>query len=363
MAVADKTLLILKKLPALSHLKERKDTNCLNCNARVYGKYCHICGQENIEPAESAWHLVTHFFNDITHFDGKFFSTLKLLITKPGFLSAEYKRGRRASYLNPVRMYIFSSFVFFIIVFKLFPAEGAGFNSVTVSGYTAEQIRNMDSTEFAVFTKTLTQGKRVLSKAEYPAYLDSVLKSENYYIFSRNYKTKGAYDSLVKAGKVNETWLEEKVTQKEFELRSKYRNQRDALRGMWDKFMHTFPQVLFITLPFFAMLLSLLYIRRKDFYFVSHGIYSIHLFIFYFIVLLALFGLGALRSKTGWILIDWMEFVLSLLLLLYEYKAMRAFYGQGRAKTFLKFLLAFLGRLVIMIILVTLFALFSIYTL
>ena len=80
--------------------------------------YCHICGQENVEPKESVWHLVTHYFNDITHFDGKFFSTLKLLLLRPGFLPAEYVRGRRASYLNPIRMYIFTSFLFFLIFFS-----------------------------------------------------------------------------------------------------------------------------------------------------------------------------------------------------------------------------------------------------
>jgi hypothetical protein len=85
---------------------------------RVHGKYCHICGQENIEPEETVWHLVTHFFNDITHFDGKFFSSLQLLIFKPGFSTAEYKMGRRSSYLNPVRnvhlyfFHIFPGFLF-----------------------------------------------------------------------------------------------------------------------------------------------------------------------------------------------------------------------------------------------------------
>ncbi|MEO6723037.1 MAG: DUF3667 domain-containing protein, partial [Ferruginibacter sp.] len=102
----------------MNHLKERSEKDCLNCNARLHGTYCHICGQENIEPKESFWHLVAHFFYDITHFDGKFFSTLKYLIWRPGFLPAEYARGRRASYLNPIRMYVFTSAFFFLIFFS-----------------------------------------------------------------------------------------------------------------------------------------------------------------------------------------------------------------------------------------------------
>ncbi|HAO04930.1 MAG TPA: hypothetical protein DCQ15_09650, partial [Chitinophagaceae bacterium] len=101
----------------MSHLKQRKETNCLNCNAEVTGRYCSVCGQENIEPHETAWHLITHFFNDITHFDSKFFTTLKILFTQPGFLAEEYRIGRRNSYLNPVRLYVFSSFFFFLVIF------------------------------------------------------------------------------------------------------------------------------------------------------------------------------------------------------------------------------------------------------
>src|SRR5258708_5580008 len=62
---------------------------------------------------------VQHFFKDITHFDGKFFSTVKYLMRKPGFLSREYMVGRRMSYLNPIRMYVFTSAIFFIILFSL----------------------------------------------------------------------------------------------------------------------------------------------------------------------------------------------------------------------------------------------------
>lgn len=107
----------------MSHLAERKDKICLNCNAQVLDRYCHICGQENIEPKESVWHLVTHFFNDITHFDGKFFTSLKHLLFRPGFLPQEYERGRRMSYLNPIRMYVFTSALFFLMFFSFVKPE------------------------------------------------------------------------------------------------------------------------------------------------------------------------------------------------------------------------------------------------
>lgn len=103
----------------MSHLEERSEKICLNCNAQLAGPFRHICGQHNIEPKETVLHLKTHFINDITHFDGKFFSTLGLLIKRPGFLPAQYMMGKRAAYFNPVRMYIFTSAIFFLIFFSV----------------------------------------------------------------------------------------------------------------------------------------------------------------------------------------------------------------------------------------------------
>ncbi|RYY50348.1 MAG: DUF3667 domain-containing protein [Chitinophagaceae bacterium] len=346
----------------MSHLKERIEKNCLNCNALIYGKYCHVCGQENLEPVESFWHLVTHFFNDITHFDGKFFSTLKLLVTKPGFLSGEYKRGRRNSYLNPVRMYIFTSFVFFIIFYNVFKPGSDEMKSLALSGYSAKEVAALDSAEFANFTKVLTRG-RVLDRAAYANYVDSLLNDSSYSVIRHDYKSAKEYDSLLKKGKVKESWWERKIIEKEFEIRRKYDNQQQAYKSLTSGFIHLFPQILFLSLPFFALLLRLIYIRRKQFHFVAHGIYAIHLYIFYFIILALFLSIRALAIKTG---IGWIQGInigLIIYLLLYEYKAMRNFYGQRRAKTILKFIIALSGRIFIILIIFFIFLVFSVYTL
>lgn len=325
----------------------------------MHGKFCHICGQENIEPAESAWHLVTHFFNDITHFDGKFFSTLKLLVTKPGFLPAEYKRGRRASYLNPVRMYVFTSFIFFVIFFWLYSPDQKGFASTMISGVPKSTIDRMDSTEFANFTKGVGKGE-AMNRKEFDIYIDSVANSPSVGIIGNSYESRAQYDSLVKAGKVNDNWLERKLTEKNLEINEKYKsNKKQVMGNLWEKLMHYFPQILFWSLPFFAMILTLVYIRRKDFYFVSHGIYAVHLYIFYFITFLVLIGLGKLENQFGWEFMDWIEGILFILLFVYEYKAMRKFYGQRRFKTIIKFLLVIFLRLILFVLLFLVFLFLS----
>src|SRR5205085_3367447 len=63
------------------------------------------------------WALIRHFLYDLFHFDGKFFDTVKNLLTKPGIIAMEYTHGKRTKYLDPVRMYLFTSAVFFLVFF------------------------------------------------------------------------------------------------------------------------------------------------------------------------------------------------------------------------------------------------------
>src|ERR1700760_3265600 len=102
----------------MRHVHLRHEKKCLNCGAHVPDRYCSHCGQENTEPIESFGHLLNHFFADVTHYDSQLLATLKYLVFKPGFLTKEYNAGKRLSYLNPIRMYIFISAVFFLLMFS-----------------------------------------------------------------------------------------------------------------------------------------------------------------------------------------------------------------------------------------------------
>src|SRR5678810_1054261 len=82
-----------------------------------------------------------------------------------------------------------------------------------------------------------------------------------------------------------------------------------------------------------------MYIRRKQFYYVSHIIFSIHLYIFLFISQLVLLSISKLNKTLH---LDVLSFVLAALtfgLGVYAYLALKNFYRQGWLKTFFKFLL------------------------
>jgi len=96
----------------------RHENDCLNCGTELEGKFCHHCGQENLQIKENFGHLMNHAISDYFHFDHQFFHTLKPLLLQPGKLTNEYMAGRRVQYLHPIKMYIFISLIFFILIFK-----------------------------------------------------------------------------------------------------------------------------------------------------------------------------------------------------------------------------------------------------
>ncbi len=355
----------------MSHLKERKEKNCLNCNAVVHGRYCHICGQENVETKESAWHLITHFFEDITHFDGKFFTSLRYLIFKPGYLPREYMMGRRASHLNPVRMYVFTSAFFFLIFFSIFKFEPERDIQTTVDNgvkkITTEALHQMDANDYKKFVDGLVKNDSSLvfayDSAKYFKYLDSITKNATggIHFTPAKYKTRQEYDSALAHGKKH-NWLERALVYRQLELNEKYHGNGNAIiAALGEKLMHSLPQLLFISLPLFALLLKLLYIRRKQFYYVNHAIFTIHLFVFVFIALLFVFGINKLEKTThaGWL--GYISGTIEFLIFFYNYKAMRNFYQQGRGKTILKFILLHLMNLVIVLLLFAAFSIFSLF--
>lgn len=353
----------------MSHLKERIEKKCLNCNAEVMGKYCHICGQENIEPKETAWHLITHFFEDVTHFDGKFFSTLRLLISKPGFLSAEYVRGRRTSYLNPIRMYLFTSAVFFLIFFSFFKFNEGDIlvQDEIVHGKKIADVEKMDSVAFNNYTRVINkeeEGKdKPMTRQEFKKFMDSITTNSGISFSFTHYKSKLAYNEAVKSGKNKDSWLQRKLTIKEIELNEKYHNRtKEIFNAIGETLLHKLPQMLFVSLPLLALLLKLLYIRRKEFYYVSHGIFSLHLYIFIFIALLFIFGLSKMNESFHWGIITFLKGLIIVFIFFYAYKAMRNFYQQRRGKTIVKFALLSFLFLFVMLLLFSLFLFFSFFT-
>ena len=106
-----------------------------------------------------------------------------------------------------------------------------------------------------------------------------------------------------------------------------------------NEFMHSIPKMMFILLPLIALLLKLLYVRKKQTFYVDHAIFIIHLFIAIYILWLISYGFDSLKIVTGLKLFSWLSGSMFFVTLFYQYKAMRNFYEQSRLKTILKYCL------------------------
>ncbi len=89
---------------------------CPNCNNELTGEYCSSCGQKRYDNNDrKVSTFVKNFFEESFSFDSKFFRSLKLLLISPGFLTHEFMTGKIASYVTPMKMYLFVSVVAFFI--------------------------------------------------------------------------------------------------------------------------------------------------------------------------------------------------------------------------------------------------------
>jgi hypothetical protein len=90
---------------------------CPNCAAPLpeAAGYCAQCGQAAIRN-ENFKGLLEQFLGDYFTFDSKITRSLLPLVASPGELTLEYMRGRRARYIPPLRMFIFLSILFFLVI-------------------------------------------------------------------------------------------------------------------------------------------------------------------------------------------------------------------------------------------------------
>ena len=94
--------------------------HCHDCGAAVDYNYCCVCGQETRLHVPSAREFIHEFVGHYVALEGRLWKTLLLLLVKPGFLTWEYIEGRRTRYVQPLRVYLTFSILFFAVL-KLGP--------------------------------------------------------------------------------------------------------------------------------------------------------------------------------------------------------------------------------------------------
>jgi Protein of unknown function (DUF3667) len=119
--LGDTAITAVEQTPSPRWFPRNKDrprplTQCENCGAPLTGHYCAQCGQAAVDYRRSFQHVVADVLELFLNWDSKFFTTIALLILKPWRLTNEFLAGKRVRYVNPLRLYLLASILFFFAV-------------------------------------------------------------------------------------------------------------------------------------------------------------------------------------------------------------------------------------------------------
>lgn len=100
----------------VTHSAHALPEQCPNCSATVHGPYCAQCGQQTIHEMPTLREFAHEYLHHYVAAEGKLFTTIRLLVLKPGQLTVEYLAGRRQRYVKPLSLYLTLSFLFFLLL-------------------------------------------------------------------------------------------------------------------------------------------------------------------------------------------------------------------------------------------------------
>lgn len=299
-------------------MRLKKHPHCLNCGFRVEDfNFCPECGQPNTDRKLTLWQFIRDFFDDYFTFDSRFFRSVGPLVVKPGHLTREYLDGRRFRYILPMRLYLFTTFLFFFILAahsKMQANNDYTQSKPTVTAAMADSVT-------ALLHGHSTHG--ALSP-ELSAYLIEAVETAR-----RETRAYNQSDTkVIVGGKPAETsnnWFTHFI---ETKTRYLVGQGKEGARLFAKEAVDQIPKIMFILLPVFALILKLLYIRRK-YLFVEHLIFALHIhtLIFLLVLIAILF--------PQWYVIS----AVALAIFIQLYRAMRKVYQQSIPKTLLKMFL------------------------
>jgi Protein of unknown function (DUF3667) len=329
-------------------------THCPNCGTEQYDRssHCHKCGQKHLDIRKSAWSFFKDFLDTNFNFDSKVFKTGLFLIIRPGYLTKAFIEGKRTAFLPPIRLYVFFSVFFF--------AGLVGSISMDKAGKIYH--KRKEKIEKAMYTDTLYQ-KLMLQK------IDQNEKIKIDCVFSKDLtflkKIRTDSSNIVSLGGKSKQNLKvsdiDIYTLETDELIKKYNIQKTLQKTLVEQGHKIFKDTkgfvidfigsklwwaTLLMIPFMALMLKILYVRRKRYY-SEHLIYGFH---FFSITLLLGIPIFYIKDEN----VQGIYFgVYFLVTIIYQIISQKVVYEQGWIKTTIKALLlqflTFIGFIFFMI--------------
>ena len=270
---------------------------CPCCGTPRKTEYCSVCGQNDRDYRRSFIGLIVSFISETFELDGRLVKTLRALFGSPGFLPQEFSENRRAVYVTPARLYFFTSALFFFILsvgapaINVVPADAELATNGTAEA-TGEANNDSDtSTSPSINKEPKEEGEvsvnmevniddeeaegnprvlRTLLSETRLRRLDAILANTE-----RRDKIGGIQGlakaaDQIKADENSPSWLKE--------IFGKIVDIIDKPEKLGKTFSENVPLAMFVLLPAYALLLKLLFYRRKSpVYYSEHFVFALYL--------------------------------------------------------------------------------------
>jgi ribosomal protein L32 len=371
--LGDTAISAFERTPGQRRSREAKDTgpsltHCENCGAELKGHWCAQCGQPAIEYRRSFRYVVADLLNEFLNWDSKFFTTIALLVLKPWRLTNEFLAGKRVRYVNPLRLYLLASILFFFAVnygakgihvdpSKLEPKDRAELEADLKNTDLPPAAREKLEQLLRESSSSPSPGPATLTNAPSPAPA-TVSPSPGTNV-AQPPAEPGANDQKKEYGKINErpfvVFDDAKSTtpfERWIEARAKEKMGEHGTRmGLFIATLFSnLPYMMLCCIPLFAFVLKILYMRRRVFY-IDHLIYALHIHTFFYtgIMLIVLATIGLNRIAPGAI-VDWIVTLLWIAFVMQIFLSIRYVYRQGWFISLFKFLFGGFVYLMVLVI-------------
>ena len=301
---------------------------CRSCGTAVIGKYCHQCAEATHPHPPSAGEFVHEFIGHYVALEGKLWRTLVLLVSRPGELTRQYLHGRRIPYLEPLRLYLTLSLIFFALV----KTVGINLPQLTVSNGEV-------GLQYVQTVKLEVGGKwgQATATGKIRMYDDPGETGVT-----------GAVAALTAAlGSINPAWQDNVA---HFHSLSAAERSARLNHG----FAANLPYMLIAALPLFALFLKLIY-RRTGRHYGEHLVFALHVNAFAFLLASLMV---ILPGSAAWVAMamhgdelrlvsfaDYLQIIPLCWLLAYLPWAMQRVYGGTRRVTAVRWLVLLAAHL------------------
>jgi hypothetical protein len=331
---------------------------CLNCGTGLKGPFCYFCGQPDRNFMRFFPALLRDMMEDLLDLDSRFLRTVKPLLFKPGRLTRDYMEGRRFRYVPPMRLYILSSIVFFLLA--AFMSNDAisigsvkndnGIVHITTDSEDEHQMADEALDKLPADVREQINVEQNLAESQEEQGDDFDLASIQFNGEPWHRETNPVDINWLP------DWLNDRINDEIEESPQKAEEINRNPNLIIDKVFDILPATMFVLLPFVALIFKFWYLFAKRYY-VEHLIFSLHnhsfLFVSLTLILLAnvantlLNDYGHPGAATA---IIWFIVAISIWIPLYLLISLRVVYRQGWWVNFAKFAVIGLSYLTLLTI-------------